>query len=297
MVKRVTIGVALEACGFDFTSTTRGIARRFPPELDWGVPSSTILPFQVKKPFAGFGPIWKIPVNREIDYDLPPTMYTHEFHPTDDVRSNFDRAAQQLTAVLGEGQVGGASNAFERSWRIDLFTIRTIAWPRERNTTFWNVYEGHNPYLWISSTVYVQRDFPFIRATVDASEPIHRLMGPTVDYRIVCNSSVYARRNLVSGPSGTMVVGMTDDAFVVRAEDRSIRVPLGEIQHVVHTRMTPGRFAGSSSLALNTLFLGRHQDRVTFAQGEKTESLDSAAAKVGAALAVPVVVEQYSDDG
>ena len=56
-------------------------------------------------------------------------------------------------------------------------------------------------------------------------------------------------------------------------------------------------FSGSSALALATLFLGRHQVRVTLANGDQTESLDSAAAKVGEALATSVVVEQYSNDG
>ena len=57
----------LESCGFDFTATARDIATRFPQELDWGVPSSVALPVQLTQPFAGFGPIWKMPGGRSAD--------------------------------------------------------------------------------------------------------------------------------------------------------------------------------------------------------------------------------------
>jgi len=282
------------SCGFDFTATAREIAMRFPQELDWGVPSCIVLPFRLAEPFAGFGPIWKMPVSRDLDFDLPPTVYFHEFHPSDDVRANFDRAVEQLTALLGQGQVVSASNAFERSWRIGFFTIRAIAWPKERNTAFRNVYEGHNPYLWIDVKIFVRPDFPFVHSTVDGSRPMRELLTSAPGYTLVCESPVYARRNRVPGTVGA---GICDDAFVVRGEDRSVCVPLDEMQQVVLTRLTPGRFSGSSSLSLDALFLGRHQVRVTVANGVATDSLDRVAPIVATAIAKTMVVEEYSDDG
>lgn len=284
-----------ESCGFDFTAIVRDIATRFPQEFDWGVPSSVVLPFQLTQPFAGFGPIWKVPVSREVDFDLPPATYFHEFHPTDDMKTNFDRAVGQLTPVLGAGQVTSASNAFERTWRIGLFTIRVIAWPKEKNAMYSNAYEGHNPYLWIDAKIYVRPDFPFAHPTEDAAQPLHELFTSAPGRTLVCASPVYTRRNRVSGAPDTVVVGTRDDALIIRAEDRSVRIPLGEIQQVVLTRLTPAQFSGSSSLSLKALFLGRHQVSVAIANGDKTDSLDRVAPILAAAVAKPLTVQEYPD--
>ncbi len=141
----------LESCGFDFTATARDIATRFPREVDSGAPSRVVLAFQLTQPFAGFGLDWRLPVSRDLDFDLPPAVYVQDFHPTDNVRTNFDLAVERLTAVLGEGQVVSASNAIERSWRIGFFTIRVIAWPKELNAMFHNAGEGSNPHQWIDA--------------------------------------------------------------------------------------------------------------------------------------------------
>jgi hypothetical protein len=284
-----------ESCGFDFTATVRDIAVRFPQELDWGVPSVVVLPFQLTQPFAGFGPIWKVPVSRDVNFDLPPTMYVHEFHPTDDMKTNFDRAVEQLTAVFGQGQNASASNAFERCWRIGLFTIRVIAWPKEKNAMYSNVYEGHNPYLWMDAKIYVRPDFPFAHPTEDAGQPLHELFTSVPGYALICASPEYTRRNRVAGARAAVVVGTRDGALIIRAEDRGVRIPLGEIQQVVLTRLTPAQFSGSSSLALNTLFLGRHQVSVAIANGDKTDSLDRVAPILAAAVAKPLTVQEYPD--
>jgi hypothetical protein len=284
-----------ESCGFDFAATVRDIAVRFPQELDWGVPSSLVLPFQLTQSFAGFGPIWKVPVNREVDFDLPPATYFYEFHPTGDMKTNFDRAVGQLTPVLGEGQVTSASNASERTWRIGLFTIRVIAWPKEKNAMYTNAYEGHNPYLWIDAKIYVRPDFPFAHPTEDAVQPLHELFTSAPGYTLVCESPVYTRRNRVAGARDTVVVGTRDDALIIRAEDRSVRIPVGEIQQVVLTRLTPAQFSGSSSLSLNVLFLGRHQVSVAIANGDETGSLDRVAPILAAAVAKPLTITEYPD--
>ena len=94
---------ALGECGFDFTSTVCDIAARFPKELDWGVAHFEVLPFRLIRPFAQLGEIWKIPVNRDLEFDLPPLRYKHEFHPTGDARTNHDRAVKQLASLFGPG--------------------------------------------------------------------------------------------------------------------------------------------------------------------------------------------------
>jgi len=284
-----------ESCGFDVTATVRDIAVRFPQELDWGVPSTVVLPFQLKQLFVGFGLIWKVPVSQDVNFDLPPTSYFYEFHPTDDMKTNFDRAVEQLTAVLGQGQNTSASNAFERTWRIGLFTIRAIAWPKEKNAMYTNAYEGHNPYLWIEAKIYVRPDFPFASPTEDAAQPLHELFTSAPGYTLVCASPVYARRNRVPGARDTAVVGTRDGALIIRAEDRSVRIPLGEIQQVVLARLTPAQFSGSSGLSVKALFLGRHQVGVAIANGDKTGSLDRVAPILAAAVGKPLTVDEYPD--
>jgi hypothetical protein len=286
----------LRECGFDFTSNARDIAVRFPQEADWGVPSFQVLPFRLARPFAGFGEVWKIPLNRGVEFDLPPTQYFHEFHPTKDARSNFDQALEPLTALLGPGRSGTSTNVYERTWPIGFFTIRVISWPRELNSRFRNSYEGHNPYLWISAKVYIEPSFPFVHPGEDAGAPMHELLVSSDTCRLICDSQVYARRNRVPAPPATLVAGIAEGALLIRAEDRTVRVPLEQIRKVVLTRITPGRSAGSSSISIDTVFLNRHEVRISIAAGAKTQSLDEIASRFARAIAKPFAVEECPDD-
>jgi hypothetical protein len=288
------VGV-LKTCGFDFLSTAGEIAARFPKEPEWGVGPYDVLPFRLGQGFAGFGEIWKIPLSRDVEIDLPPTMYVHEFHPTDDTKANFEQAEKQLTALLGPGRPIHAANAYERDWQVGFFTIRVVAWPRALNTQFHNVFEGRNPYLWIEAKVYIQPEFPFIVPSEDPSQPIESVLGPSPGYTLVCDSPVYARRNLTAGPKAIML-GLQHGALVSRAEARSVRIPLDDIRSVVLTRLTPGRSSGSSMMAVSAVYLGRHRVAVKLADGEATASLDDAARRLATALAKPLTVEQYADD-
>jgi hypothetical protein len=284
-------------CGFDFNSTAREIGVRFPKVLDWGVQGYEVLPYQLRHAFAGFGPLWKIPVNREVEWDLPPTRYVHEFYATSDVRENFERTLQQLTTLLGPGRSGQATNVYERNWRIGFFTIRVISWPRELNQTLHNAFDGRNPYLWIAANIYIQPDFPFVDPSEDAGEAIRELLVPSASCKVICDSQVYARRNRAAAAKDTLVVGLVADALLIRAEDRTVRVPLAQIEKVVLTRLTPSRFAGSSSLWLNTVFLGRHQVRVPVVSGGEAESLDKSSNELARAIGKPLAIEECPDDG
>lgn len=285
----------LRECGFNFTSTARDIARRFPKEFDWGVASLPVLPFRLTCPFAGFGEVWKIPVSRDVDFDLPPTSYSHEFHPTGDVRENFDRAVNQLTEVFGPGHSGRATNVYEQDWQIGFFRLQVISWPRELNATSQNVYSGKNPYLGISANIYIRPAFPFIQPSEDASEPIEELLVPSETHILTCDSPVYARRNRISAPAGVLVAGLAHQSFIIRSPDRTLRVPLKDIQKIVLTRLTPARFSGSSSILFETLFLNRHPVSVSIATGTQADSLDEIAARLSQALAKPLVVKEYPD--
>ena len=285
----------LFAHGFDFWSSVRDIAARFPKQLDYGVAHSDIIPFRLRRPLLG--EVWKIPVNRDLDNDLPPARYTHEFHPTRDARVNHDAAEAQLTALFGPGEAGKSTNVYERHWRIGFFTIRVITWPRELKRPGNNVFEGKNPNLWISANIYIEPDFPFVEPTEDGSAPIHVLLQESAGCTLECKSQVYARRNRVFASANTRVAGVDLTSFVIRTYDRSVRVPLTEIQSVKHVRMTPGRYSGSSSIELETMFLNRHPVSVAVVRGAQSDSLDRIAAPLAEAIGKPLSVEEYSDDG
>jgi hypothetical protein len=287
-----------DTCGFNFTSNACEIALRFPNELDWGVARFEVLPFRLNRAFAGLGSDWKIPVNRELEFDLPPTRYNHEFHPSGDVRENFDTAVAQLTELLGQGDTGKSTNVYERCWQVGFFKIQVISWPRNLNKTLGpNRFEGRNPYLWLSANVYIKPAFPYILPDEDATAPMKELILPSKSYRLICESVVYARRNLFLAPTGTIVAGLVPGAFLIRTENRSVRIPIDQIQRVVHTRLTPGRFPGSSSISLDTKFLNRHQVSVSVAVGAETLSLDQVASHLALAVARPLHVEEYPNDG
>jgi len=116
---------ALAGCGFDFTSRVREIAKRFPRELDWGVAGFEVVPYRLTRPFAALGEVWKIPVNREVDLDLPALRCKHEFHPAGDARANHDQAYSGLAAPFGPGEAGESTNVYERHLRVGFFTIES----------------------------------------------------------------------------------------------------------------------------------------------------------------------------
>jgi hypothetical protein len=271
----------------------RTIAARFPAQADWGVKSFQVVPFVLSTPFAGFD-AWKIPFSGELDLDLPPQRYTHEYHPTADPRHNHDLAVAALTSWFGAGETGASSNVYERWWRVGFFKIRVMTWPRELNPGGRNEFEGRNPYLWISANVTIEPDFPFVERTEDASAPMEVLLEHPL---LGLESRVYARRNIVDGAADLRRAGIVGDAFVVRGSETSLRVPLGEIRAVEHTRVTPDRYSGSSKLAFETVFLGRHEVHVTIANGAQTDSLDAVAKPVARRLSKPLRVEEYADEG
>ena len=286
----------LEDHGFDFTSTVREIEARFPKELEWGVPGFQVLPYRLLRPLAGLGEIWKIPITRDVEFDLPPTRYQHSFHRTDDAKGNHNLAVAVLTPLLGGGKLSAATNVYGRCWRVGFFEIRVTTWPRELNRSGHNAFQGKDPYLWTSANVTIEPDFPFVRFSEDVREPLKVLLKPGNGYVLECRSAVYGRRNKSRADEG-MVGGLADSDFVIRGLDRSVRVALAEIQKVSHARLTPGRFSGGSSLALNALFIGKHQVSVPIATGEQTASLDQVARHLAERLGRPLSVEEYSDEG
>ena len=274
---------------FDFISIARQLAVLSPKQLDWGVSGFEVIPFRLKRPFAGFDQEWKIPINRDLELDLPPTSYKHEFHPSTDACGNFDQALVQLTPLFGPGQAGEATNVYEHHWRVGFFTVRVTTWPAELNRNSHNVFQGKNPYLWLSANISIAPDFPFIEPTTAET------MRPLFETN-VCQSLVYARRNLTPA-SPTTLAGLSTTAFLIRSQDHTVRVPLDEIQKVNLLRLTPGRYSGSSTLSLETLFLGTHNVNVAIANGPQTGSLDATAQRLARALGKPLSVEEYSDDG
>lgn len=281
--------------GFDFWSTSAAIAQRFPIDKDWGHPSFPIIPFRLASPLAG--EVWKIPVTRPVDIDLPPLRYFHEFHPTPDAHSNHQQAESLLRVLFGPGERGTSTNVLEMHWKIGFFGLRVITWPRELNRARNNGFENLNPYLWISANIYIEPEFPYIRKTENATLPMDVLIKENDEVSVRCDSSVYARRNLVPPvQQGLKAAGRNSQEFIVRTDDRTVRVPLAQIRSVRHTRYTPGRSPGSSRLELTTTFLDRHEVPVLFAVGRGTYTLDWAAEYVSRALSKPFTTEEYEND-
>ncbi|MEJ1933442.1 hypothetical protein WDZ92_24850, partial [Nostoc sp. NIES-2111] len=134
----------LTACGFDFSSNLSAIAQKFPPVPNWGYANQLVIPYPLTRPFANLASEYKISLHEELALLRPVSSWYAEFHPTQDLDSNFDRALQALTPLLGPGTAGQATNTRDREWEIGCFRLRIVAWPRDRNRGFQNVYEGKN---------------------------------------------------------------------------------------------------------------------------------------------------------
>ena len=282
-----------ERCGFDWVSTASQLFTRFPIEPDWGVAHFEVVRYRLGRAFAELGTEWKIPVNRPLEYDLPPTRYNFAYHPHASPGVNFSEALQKLAALFGPGESGYSKNVLERNWKVGFFRIHVITWPEELNRRSTNVFQGKNPYLWISANVSIEPELPFVEE-VDCAPPLEVLAMPGDDYSLDCGSQVYARRNRL--PCGEWLAGLTGDTFIVQGPDRTMRVPMAEIDSVTHLRLTPGRRDGESSIALKATYLGRHAVTVTVARGNATESLDAVAPRLAKALAKPFTVEEYPDE-
>ena len=284
----------LAECGFDFQSTVRDLAARFPLELDWGVAGFEVVRYKLARPFAGLGDEWKIPVNRPVEYDLPPTRYDFEYHPLAEARANHEAALAKLAPLLGPGETGMAVNVYERHCQIGFFLISVTTWPRELNLRRGrNAFGGKNPYLWIAAKICFEPVLPFIDC-VEPVTPDQILVGPGLDYTFDCGSLVYARRN--RPPGNGSLLGLLGDSLVVSSAERTACVPLREIEGVTHLRLTPGRGGGASSVELRTMFLGRHEVRVTVIKGNNTGSLDRVAPTVAAGLGKELAVVEYPDE-
>jgi hypothetical protein len=286
----------LTAHGFDFTSTAGQIAQRFPIQLDWGLASFPIIPFELSRPLAG-GLVWKIPTHGVYALDVPPRNYFHEYHPTPDARRNHDEAEARLTALFGPGEKGASVNVYERFWQIGFFRVRVITWPHELNRSLRNEFEGRNPYLWMSATIRIEPALPFIHKTEDATAPMRLLLTESADVSILCDSEVYTRRNRVPALTATHLAGLSvSNEFLVRTSECTLRIPLEQIQSLEHSRVFPARGPGHSDIYLNTMFLNRHPVRVRVFAGKETESLDHIARELARALSKPLSVDESEND-
>ena len=284
----------LVQCGFDFQSNVRELARRFSKVADWGVKDFQIVPLRLTTPLAGLGDIWKIPVAREYNMELPPARYKHEYHPTSDAKTNHHLAEAALMKLLGDGKKGQATNVYSRDWQIDFFTIRVITWPRELNQRLANSFEGKNPYLWISANVSIEPEFPFIYPIEDGAAPMTVILRPGNGYKLVCESEVYARRKRVR--ASEVAVGLAKGALLIRQEDRTVRVPFEEIEKIEHRKVEPTEGPGGSEIWLQGKFMGRYAVSVKLATGNQPDTLDEQVRAISSAILKPIEVQEDKND-
>jgi hypothetical protein len=246
----------LTACGFDFHTNLSEIAKKFPPVPNWGYENQLVIHYPLIRPFAGLVGEYKINLHDALAMQRPVDYWSAEFHPSMDLDDNFDLALNALTPLLGPGTPSDASNTKAREWDIGCFRIRIIAWPRELNSGFTNVYEGKNPYLWISTNIYVESRLPRIQRTEDydlAQVQSQRLL-PELSFRAFAPHYTYrntlALEQSIGEHDSYCLCGPTH--FRILTKESTLVIPRTEIEAVELGIAHPARGGGYWELALLT---------------------------------------------
>jgi hypothetical protein len=290
----------LAACGFDFHTNLGTIAERFPPVPNWGNEKQPVVCYPLLRPFAGLASEYKISLHDDLDRLRPASYWFAEFQPTMDVDGNFALAVRALSALLGPGSEGDASNTKEREWRIGCFRIRAIAWPRQLNRKSTNVYEGKNPYLWISANIYVESLLPRIERTEDYDlaslrskrllpELVFRPQSPHYSYR----NSLALESSLGEGESYCL---LDESHLRIVVRETTFLIPRGEIVAVELGVARPARGGGYWEIALHTQPVGGRPYRfaIHLTYGRRGEGRE--AEKLARALGVPLQESEWLDD-
>ncbi len=290
----------LTACGFDFHNNLGIIAEKFPPVPNWGYERQPVVRYPLTRPFAGLASEYKISLHDDLDRLRPANYWYAEFHPTQHLDDNFALAVRQLTALLGPGAEGHAGNTKEREWGIGCFRIRAIAWPRELNRSSSNVYEGRNPYLWISTNIYVESLLPRIARTEDydlASLQSRRLL-PGLYFRP--QAPHYSYRNSLAMEA---TLGK-DDSYCfldeshlrVVTRETTVVTPRAEIVAVELGVARPARGGGYWEIALHTHPAGGRPYRFTIHLTYGRDVGRREAEQLARALGVPLQESEWLDD-
>ncbi len=246
----------LTACGFDFHSNLSEIAKKNPPVPNWGYKDQLVILYPLTRPFAGLAQEYKISLHEDLAFQRPVSFWSAEFHPSAGVDENFDLALNALTPLLGPGAPSQANNTKDREWDIGCFRLRIVAWPRERNKGFKNVYEGKNPYLWISTNIYIESRLPRIHRTENyglIEGQAHRLL-PDLTFR--AHAPHYTFRNSLSLENSLAQEAsycFHDGAHLrILTQQSTLVVPRQEIVAVELGIAYPARGGGYWELALIT---------------------------------------------
>jgi hypothetical protein len=291
----------LTACGFDFHSNLSEIANRFPPVPNWGYQDQLVIHYPLTRPFAGLAPEYKISLHEDLALQRPVSFWHAEFHPSMDMDDNFDLALKALAPLFGPGAPSQASNTKDREWEIGCFRLRIVAWPRERNKGFKNVYEGKNPYLWISTNIYIESRFPRIERTEAyglAQGQAHRLL-PELHFR--AQAPHYTYRNTI-----TLENSLTqeesycfyDGAHLrILSKESTLVVPHQEIEAVELGIAYPARGGGYWELALQTKPAGATQPyRIALHTNYSRGGGQEEAKGLASALGVPLKESSWLDE-
>lgn len=246
----------LKACGFDFYTNLAEIAKRIPPVPNWGYQDQLVIHYPLIRPFAGLAHEYKISLREDLDRQRPVSFWSAELHPSMDMDDNFDLALHALTPLLGPGSSSQASNTKDREWELGCFRLRIVAWPRERNKGFKNVYEGKNPYLWISTNIYIESRLPRIHRTENfglMEGQAHRLL-PDLTFRAQAPHYTYRNTSSLENSLAKEASYCFYDGAHLRilSKESTLVVPRQEIEAVELGIAYPARGGGYWELALIT---------------------------------------------
>lgn len=289
----------LTACGFDFSSNLSAIAQKFPPVPNWGYANQLVIPYPLTRPFANLASEYKISLHEELALLRPVSSWYAEFHPTQDLDSNFDRALQALTPLFGPGTAGQATNTRDREWEIGCFRLRIVAWPRDRNRGFQNVYEGKNPYLWISTNIYIESRLPRLARTESYRPHPSHLLLPELNFRAYAPHYNYRNTQELEASLAPEVALCCYDGTHVRllSREHTIVIPHHEVEAVELGIAYPARGGGYWELALITKPTGTTQPyRVAIHTNYARGGGQAEAQALAAALRVPCRESSWLDE-
>lgn len=267
---------------------------------NWGYENQLVIHYPLIRPFANLVSEYKINMHDDLALRRPNTYWSAEFHPSMDMDDNFDLALNALTPLLGPGTPSHASNTKDREWDIGCFRIRIIAWPRELNSGFTNVYEGKNPYLWISTNIYIESRLPRIQRTedYDLTAVKAKALLPGLSFQAYAPHYLYRNSlRLEKALAKEENYCWIDESHLrILTQESTVVVPRQEIESVELGIAHPARGGGYWEIALSTLPPASKPYRFAIHTTYGPSGGKAEATELAKALSVPLTEASWFDD-